>query len=64
MIEQSRAAGLDYLFSCTTSERVEGFFERHGFERVDPSQVPLEKWDAYDPERRAHVRCLRINLVD
>ena len=63
-IEQSRAAGLDYLFSCTTSERVEGFFERHGFERVDPSQVPAEKWDAYDPERRAHVRCLRINLVD
>ena len=63
-IEQSRSAGLEYLFCCTTSERVEGFFERHGFVRVDSSQVPQEKWDAYDPERRARVRCLRFNLFD
>ncbi|MEM9176772.1 MAG: GNAT family N-acetyltransferase, partial [Myxococcota bacterium] len=30
-IERAREDGLAYLFSCTTSERVEGFFERHGF---------------------------------
>ncbi len=61
-IEQSRAAGLEYLFSCTTSERVESFFARHGFERVAPDRLPAEKWTDYDPARRARVRCLRLDL--
>lgn len=61
-IDQSRAAGLDYLFSCTTSSRVEAFFEREGFRRVGPEDVPPEKWTDYDPERRTRVRCLRIDL--
>jgi N-acetylglutamate synthase-like GNAT family acetyltransferase len=61
-IERARAEGLDYLFSCTTSERVESFFERHGFVRVAPEQVPPAKWADYDPARRARVRCLRFDL--
>lgn len=61
-VEQSRAAGLDYLFSCTTSERVESFFLRHGFGRVEPEFVPPEKWTDYDPARRARVRCMRLDL--
>jgi len=61
-IEQGREAGLDYLFSCTTSERVMGFFERHGFRVVEPSQVPSAKWEGYDPDRRTRVRCLRFDL--
>ncbi len=61
-IDRSRAEGLTYLFSCTTSERVEGFFERHGFVRVGPDRVPPAKWADYDPERRTRVRCLRFDL--
>lgn len=60
-IERSRREGLAYLFSCTTSSRVEGFFERHGFRQVDQSEVPKAKWEGYDPERRARVRCLRFD---
>ena len=61
-IDRAREHGLDYLFSCTTSERVEGFFERHGFRRVEPEEVPRQKWDDYDPARLARVRCLRFDL--
>jgi N-acetylglutamate synthase-like GNAT family acetyltransferase len=62
-IDRARGGGLDYLFSCTTSERVEGFFERHGFRRVTTADVPQEKWRDYDPERLDRVRCLRFDLT-
>ncbi len=61
-IDRARRAGLTYLFSCTTSDRVEGFFLGLGFRRVSPDDVPKAKWDSYDPERRARVRCLRFDL--
>lgn len=61
-IECARRDGLDYIFSCTTSERVEGFFERNGFRRVTTDEVPPAKWRNYDPDRRARVRCLRFDL--
>ncbi|MGB0617945.1 MAG: GNAT family N-acetyltransferase [Myxococcota bacterium] len=61
-LERARDEGLAYLFSCTTSEKVEGFFERHGFQRVEPQSVPKAKWDDYDPARRSRVRCLRFDL--
>jgi N-acetylglutamate synthase-like GNAT family acetyltransferase len=51
------------VFACTTSERVAGFFERNGFRRVDPGDVPAEKWRDYDPERRERVLCLRRELA-
>ncbi|HEB88071.1 MAG TPA: GNAT family N-acetyltransferase [Deltaproteobacteria bacterium] len=60
-MERARREGLAYLFSCTTSDRVEQFFLRHGFRRVSPDDVPKAKWQAYDPERRARVRCLRFD---
>jgi len=53
--------GLAYLFSCTTSDRVEAFFIRQGFRRVLPDDVPKAKWEAYDPERRERVRCMRFD---
>lgn len=61
-IDRARADGLTYLFSCTTSERVEGFFTRLGFERVGHDAVPAAKWTDYDPSRRERVRCLRFDL--
>ncbi len=61
-IDRARSEGRDYLFSCTTSERVEGFFERQGFRRVTKEEIPGEKWRDYDAGRRARVRCLRFDL--
>ena len=61
-VDRARSEGLAYLFSCTTSSRVEGFFERHGFRRVGSDEVPKTKWQGYDPERRARVSCLRLDL--
>ncbi len=51
--------GLEAVFACTTSARAGGFFERHGFEAVDADALPPEKWQGYDPARRAIVRCYR-----
>jgi amino-acid N-acetyltransferase len=61
-VERCREEGFEYLFSCTTSDHVERFFERHGFVRVGDDGVPAEKWEGYDASRRARVRCLRFEL--
>jgi amino-acid N-acetyltransferase len=45
--------------AVTTSDRVAAFFERNGFERVGADEIPAEKWQGYDPERRARAVCLR-----
>lgn len=60
-MERARQDGLAYLFSCTTSDRVEAFFVRQGFRRVSPDDVPKAKWETYDPERRKRVRCMRFD---
>lgn len=61
-VEHARQQGLRYVFGCTTSERVKTFFENHGFRNVTPDDVPKQKWDDYDPERRARLHCLRFDL--
>jgi N-acetylglutamate synthase-like GNAT family acetyltransferase len=60
-MERARRDGLAYLFSCTTSDRVEAFFLRQGFRRVSPDDVPKAKWEDYDRERRMRVRCMRFD---
>jgi len=62
-LERARALGCDYVFACTISDRVAGFFERSGFRRVEPDQIPAEKWRDYDPARRAAVICLRREIL-
>ncbi len=62
VLEQADARGRAFVFACTTAERVAGFFERHGFERVGPERIPAEKWRAYDAERRQRLHCLRRDL--
>lgn len=57
-IECAREAGMERVFACTTSERVEGFFLRHGFERVASDDLPAAKWVDYPSERRARLRCV------
>lgn len=61
-LERARERGLSYVFACTTAERVVGFFGRQGFRTVEPGGIPASKWRDYDPERRARLRCLRIDL--
>ena len=61
-LERARAFGCDYVYACTTSDRVAGFFERSGFQRVGPDKIPAEKWRDYDPARRAALICLRREL--
>jgi len=61
-LERARGRGLGFAFACTTSERAAEFFERQGFRPVGAEEIPAEKWRAYDPERRVHVRCLRRDL--
>jgi N-acetylglutamate synthase-like GNAT family acetyltransferase len=60
--ERAAAQGSRFVFACTTSPRVEAFFERNGFRKVDRGEVPEAKWRAYDPARRAQVACLRRDL--
>src|SRR5262245_12545609 len=61
-VERAGKAGLRFVFACTTSERVVAFFEGQGFREVPASEIPVAKWDGYDPERRDRVRCLRREL--
>lgn len=60
--ERASEQGCRFVFACTTSPRVEAFFERNGFRKVDRAEVPEAKWRAYDPARRAMVKCLRRDL--
>lgn len=55
-------SSLDYVFACTTSERVAAFFERQGFRRVDASEIPARKWENYPADRRSKLLCLRHDL--
>jgi amino-acid N-acetyltransferase len=59
---RARAQGYDFVFACTTTERVARFFERHGFRIVSSDEVPADKWRDYDRRRRPRVRCLRREL--
>jgi N-acetylglutamate synthase-like GNAT family acetyltransferase len=61
-VDCARERRLDYVFACSTSERVGSFFERHGFRAVSPDEVPPAKWRGYDLARRARVHCYRLDL--
>jgi amino-acid N-acetyltransferase len=60
-VARAQEAGFDYVFACTTSDRVATFFERAGFMRVEGSAIPPAKWDGYPVERRARLICLRFD---
>ena len=59
LCDAAQELGYAYVFACTTTERVAGFFERHGFRRVEPDAIPAEKWRDYDTARRVHAICVR-----
>jgi len=61
-IERAGARGMESVFACTTSERVEAFFTRLDFQRVESDALPESKWKGYDEKRRREARCLRYEL--
>jgi amino-acid N-acetyltransferase len=61
-LARARERGLTFAYACTTSDGVGRFFELHGFRPARPEEVPAAKWRGYDPERRARVRCYRLDL--
>ncbi|MBM4336543.1 MAG: GNAT family N-acetyltransferase [Deltaproteobacteria bacterium] len=63
-LARARERGLEFVYACTTSERVGAFFERHAFHVAGPGDVPVSKWRGYDPDRRTRVACYRMDLAD
>jgi amino-acid N-acetyltransferase len=61
-VQAAQTDGFESVFACTTADRVVGFFERNGFRRVDPEQVPAAKWRGYDSSRRVKVICVRREI--
>lgn len=61
-LADARAAGLGYVFACTTEERAQAFFERQGFRRVGTDDVPAAKWVGYDARRKTRVAIYRADL--
>ncbi len=63
VLDDARAAGVAFVFACTTEVRAGTFFERQGFHPVAPDAVPPTKWHDYDPARRAEVAVYRIDIA-
>jgi len=63
LLAEAESRGLEYVFACAVDRRAELFFERLGFERVSPEEVPAAKWVGYDRRRRARVAVFRRRLA-
>lgn len=63
MITAGEKNGFSYLFAITTQEGAQRLFEKHGFQRVLPDDIPSTKWCDYDSERRKHVAVYRRELL-
>jgi amino-acid N-acetyltransferase len=62
LLTEADRRGLAYVFATTIDVRASQFFERVGFTRVDPRQVPAAKWIGYDKKRRNRVVTFRREL--
>jgi amino-acid N-acetyltransferase len=62
MVMEGEQRGLAYLFASTTQEGAQRLFERHGFRRVAPENVPAAKWQGYNPERKQQLAVYRRGL--
>jgi N-acetylglutamate synthase-like GNAT family acetyltransferase len=62
LIAEAEVLGLESVFAVTIDERAGEFFERQGFARVDPDDLPPAKWRRYDPRRRSQVACFLRRL--
>jgi len=62
MVHEGEQRGFTYLFACTTQEGAQRLFERHGFLRVTPGDVPVVKWRRYDSARLQQIAVYRREL--
>jgi len=62
-LRQARAERMRSVFACTTQTAVGAFFERQGFERVDPDDLPARKWRRYDRRRKKQLLCYRREVL-
>ena len=63
MVNEGEQSGFAYLFACTTQEGAQRLFERHGFLRVTPGDIPAVKWRGYDPARLQQIAVYRRELL-
>ncbi len=61
-VSEGTQRGFAYLFGCTTQEGAQRLFERQGFCRVTPEDVPAAKWQGYSTERKQHLAIYRRDL--
>jgi amino-acid N-acetyltransferase len=62
ILREARARRLQYVFACTSDDRVAGLFSRLGFKRVSAREVPAAKWRGYDSSRITSLSILRVEL--
>jgi len=62
VLMEARARKLRYVFACTSEERAGRFFRRLRFHRVQPKDVPPEKWESYSRARIARLAIFRFEL--
>jgi N-acetylglutamate synthase-like GNAT family acetyltransferase len=61
-VASAKEQGMRYVFACTTSSRVEEFFQREGFRVASPGELPEGKWNGYSADRLAELRCFKLDL--
>jgi N-acetylglutamate synthase-like GNAT family acetyltransferase len=62
VLKEAVARKLSYVFACTSEDRAARFFQRLGFRKVRPGDVPAIKWKGYDPSRINKLTIFRANL--
>ena len=63
-VEEATEQGLAYVFACAVEEHAQMFFDRLGFERVEPDSVPAAKWTGYDAKRRRKLGVFKRQLTE
>ena len=59
LLDRAAAQRLAWVFACTTRPQVGSFFERQGFVRARPDDLPEARWRDYDESRRERLLCYR-----
>ena len=54
-IREANCLGFEFIFACTTSDKVKRIFERFSFVEVTRNDVPAEKWIGYSVDRKPWV---------
>ena len=64
LVEEATEQHLTFVFACAVEEHAQAFFDRLGFERVAPEDVPAAKWAGYDIKRRRKLGVFKRWLTE